>query len=62
VHEVLVRWYGTFSYPTIQESAKVGIGFLIGEIWKVRYWTTPLYETVHSRCVITVMQDWERSE
>jgi len=34
VQEVLVRWYGTFSYPTIQESAKVGIGFLIGEIWQ----------------------------
>ena len=36
VDEVLIRWYWTFSYPTIQESAKVGIGFLIGEIWKVR--------------------------
>ena len=55
VQEVLVRWYGTFSYPTIQESAKVGIGFLIDEIWKVMYWKTPLYETVHIHCVITVM-------
>ena len=41
VQEVLVRWYGTFSYPTIQESAKVGIGFLIDEIWKVKYWKPP---------------------
>ena len=45
VQEVLVRWYGTFSYPTIQENAKVGIGFLIGEIWKVWYWRTTLCET-----------------
>ena len=52
VQEVLVWWYGAFSYPTIEEAAKVGIGFLIGEIWQVRCQRTTLYQTVPSRCFI----------
>lgn len=31
--EVEYMWYATFEYPTIQDHAKVGIGFLISEIW-----------------------------
>lgn len=34
--EVEYMWYATFEYPTIQDHAKVGIGFLISEIWMVR--------------------------
>ena len=34
--ELEFMWYASYSYPTIQEYSKVGIGFLIGEIWEVR--------------------------
>ena len=61
VQEVLVRWYGKFSYPTIQESAKVGIGFLISEIWEVRCRRNPLFETT-SRCLTIAMLVWEWRE
>ncbi|XP_078357656.1 counting factor 60-like isoform X2 [Oculina patagonica] len=32
--EIEFMWYASYSYPTIQEYSKVGIGFLIGEIWE----------------------------
>ena len=34
--EVEFMWYSTYSYPSIQANSKVGIGFLIAEMWQVR--------------------------
>ena len=36
VEEVVFMWYAVMKYPSPQENAKVGIGFLIAEMWKVR--------------------------
>ena len=36
VNEVEFMWYSMYSYPSIQEFSKVGIGFLIAEMWEVR--------------------------
>ena len=34
--EVEFWWYTMMNYPSPQEYAKVGIGFLMAEMWKVR--------------------------
>lgn len=34
VEEVVFMWYAVMKYPSPQENAKVGIGFLIAEMWK----------------------------
>lgn len=36
ISEVEFWWYTMMSYPSPQKYAKVGIGFLIAEMWKVR--------------------------
>ena len=34
--ELEFTWYSLYSYPSIQEYSKAGIGFLIAEMWQVR--------------------------
>ena len=33
--ELAWQFYNSFKYPSIQENAQVGIGFLLNDIWKV---------------------------
>ena len=35
--ELEFMWYSMYSYPSIQEFSKVGIGFLIAEMWQVKH-------------------------
>ena len=34
--ELVYTWYAQYSYPSIESFSKVGIGFLIAEMWQVR--------------------------
>ena len=36
VKEVLYMWTSQFKYPSIQAFARVGIGFLVNDMWQVR--------------------------
>ena len=35
-NELTYMWYSQYSYPSIQMFARVGMGFLIKEIWQVK--------------------------
>lgn len=59
--EVEYMWYATFEYPTIQDHAKVGIGFLISEIWMVRKCGWYLWRE-HLCCTVVRIEEASRLE
>lgn len=59
--EVEYMWYATFEYPTIQDHAKVGIGFLISEIWMVRKCGWYLWRE-HLCCTVVRIEEAGRLE
>ena len=54
--ELEFTWYSLYSYPSIQEYSKAGIGFLIAEMWQVRHKDIPFFVWCHSVLSVAILR------